>query len=132
MDGSDNSFRALEVAIHFAKKMDADLVLLYCIGVIPTIEAQSIDPLKFQLEEKKFAEKLLHKAAWRASRDDLAARTIIQYGAPGYEIIKFIKKNNIDLVVIGSRGRGAVKEVFLGSVSNYVVHKSPVPVVVVK
>ncbi|MFQ5573134.1 MAG: universal stress protein, partial [Nitrosopumilaceae archaeon] len=53
---------------------------------------------------------------------------------PGFDIVKFAhnKKNKIDLIVIGARGLGSVKEVFLGSVSNYVVHKSKIPVVLVK
>ena len=42
------------------------------------------------------------------------------------------KKNGIDLVVIGARGRSSAKELFLGSVSNYVLHKSKKPVLVVK
>ena len=42
------------------------------------------------------------------------------------------KRNGIDLVVIGARGRSSAKELFLGSVSNYVLHKSKKPVLVVK
>ena len=53
---------------------------------------------------------------------------------PGYDIFKFAhyKKNKIDLVVIGARGRGLAKELFLGSVSNYVLRKSKLPVLIVK
>ena len=40
--------------------------------------------------------------------------------------------NKIDQIVIGSRGRGSIKEMFLGSVSNYVIHSSKIPVLVVK
>jgi nucleotide-binding universal stress UspA family protein len=36
------------------------------------------------------------------------------------------------MIVIGARGRSRAKEIFLGSVSNYVVHKSKLPVLIVK
>jgi nucleotide-binding universal stress UspA family protein len=41
-------------------------------------------------------------------------------------------KNKFDIIIIGSRGLGSVKEVFLGSVSHAVVHKSKIPVLIVK
>jgi len=55
-------------------------------------------------------------------------------GFPGFDIAKFAnnKKNGIDLVVIGVRGMGSAKEIFLGSVSNYVLHKVKKPVLIVK
>ncbi|MEO2220658.1 MAG: universal stress protein, partial [Nitrosopumilus sp.] len=37
-----------------------------------------------------------------------------------------------DMIVMGSRGRSTTKEIFFGSVSNYVVHTSKIPVVIVK
>jgi nucleotide-binding universal stress UspA family protein len=55
-------------------------------------------------------------------------------GQPGLDIIRVAhnKKNKVDLIVVGSRGRGSAKEVFFGSTSNYVVHKAKTPVIVVK
>jgi nucleotide-binding universal stress UspA family protein len=54
-------------------------------------------------------------------------------GEIGYNIIKIAHgKDNFDMIVIGSRGRSSAKEMFFGSVSNYVIHTSKIPVVVVK
>lgn len=53
-------------------------------------------------------------------------------GNTGSEIVNFAKKNKFDMVIIGARGLSGAKEKFLGSVSNYVMHKSSVPVLVVK
>jgi nucleotide-binding universal stress UspA family protein len=134
LDGSDNSFRALETAILLAKKLEAKITAVYCISILPTIESQMIDPIKYQIEERKYAVEVLEKAQAQAKENGVLFSQMMDYGTPGYAIVKFKKnkKNEIDLVVIGSRGRGAIKEVFLGSVSNYVLHKSPVPVLVVK
>jgi nucleotide-binding universal stress UspA family protein len=41
-------------------------------------------------------------------------------------------RSKFDMIVIGSRGRSSTKEMFFGSVSNYVIHTSKIPVVIVK
>ena len=56
----------------------------------------------------------------------------IIYGNQAWEITEFASYKKFDLIVIGSRGMSRVKEAFLGSVANMVVHKSKVPVLVVK
>ena len=48
------------------------------------------------------------------------------------KLSKFAKKGKYDMIVIGARGMGGAKEAFLGSTSNYVMHKTKVPVLVVK
>ncbi|MFN3654056.1 MAG: universal stress protein [Candidatus Nitrosotenuis sp.] len=134
LDGSDNSFRALDAAILLAKKLDAKITVLYCVSIIPVMEAHMIDPLKCQAEERKYADDVLRKAESVARENNVQVTTLVEYGNAGIEIIRILKnkKNKIDLVVIGSRGRSAIKEMFLGSVSNYVLHKSPLPVLIVK
>lgn len=132
LDGSENSFRALDVAMFLAKKSGASVSVMYCVSVFPSIEVQTIDPIKCQIEERKFAESVLKKAESICAKNNIAPSKTIANGTPGYMIVKYIKNNKIDLTVIGSRGRSAVREVFLGSVSNYVLHKSPSPVLVVK
>ena len=58
----------------------------------------------------------------------------IVYGNPGYEIAKFanMSRNKIDMVVIGSRGRSSAKELFFGSTSQFVLHKSKPSVLIIK
>ena len=53
-------------------------------------------------------------------------------GSPGSEIVKIAQQGKFDMIVIGARGVGGAKEKFLGSTSNYVMHKTKVPVLVVK
>lgn len=134
LDGSDNSFRALDVAIFLAKKLDAKITMVYCVSIIPVMEAHMIDPLKCQAEERKYADDVLRKAESVARENDVPVDTFVEYGNAAMEIIQIVKnkKVKVDLVVIGSRGRSPIKEMFLGSVSNYVLHKSPVPVLIVK
>jgi nucleotide-binding universal stress UspA family protein len=134
LDGSDNSFRALDAAILLAKKLDAKITAVYCVSIIPIMEAHMFDPLKCQAEERKYADEILRKAESAAKENGVPVTTLVEYGNAGIEIINIAKnkKTKVDLVVIGSRGRSPIKEMFLGSVSNYVLHKSPAPVLVVK
>ncbi len=132
LDGSDNSFRALDAAIFLAKKSNSTIDMIYCVSVFPSIEVQMVDPIKCQILEHKFAESVLKKALSICKQNGLEANRTILCGTPGYTITKYIKSKKVDLVVIGSHGRSTIREVFLGSVSNYVLHKSPAPVLVIK
>ncbi|WKT58663.1 universal stress protein [Candidatus Nitrosotenuis chungbukensis] len=91
-------------------------------------------PIQFQIEEEKYARKILEKAKNLVKQNSIEFSQVINFGNAGYNIVKYVKNkaNKVDLIVIGSRGRGTIKEIFLGSTSNYVLHKSPVPVTVVK
>ena len=57
---------------------------------------------------------------------------IIPGGDAAYDIIRLSKKYKVNTIVVGARGMNPVKEMFLGSVSNYVLHKSKIPVLIVK
>ena len=53
-------------------------------------------------------------------------------GEPGEAIIKYAQDNDIDLVAIATHGRGGIKKVFFGSVAEYVMRYSSLPVLLVK
>lgn len=133
-DGSDNSQRALEMAVSLAKSTHGKIVCLYSVNIVPFAEAQLFDPIRCQLEEKKYAETVMKNAKSICDKNNVGFEKIIEYGMPANTILRFVKnKNNkIDLIVMGSRGKSLIKDIFLGSVSNYVLHKSPIPVLIVK
>jgi nucleotide-binding universal stress UspA family protein len=53
-------------------------------------------------------------------------------GTPGEFIIKTANELEVELIVMGPRGLGVIRKAFLGSVSDYVVSKSPIPVLLYK
>ncbi len=132
LDGSKNSIRGLDMAIHIARQSHGTITAL-TVKSVPGIYA--LHPMGF-LDFNKMTEvkKLLSAAKVRAAKKGIQLTTKALAGDPGYDIARFAnnKKNGIDLVVIGARGRSSAKEMFLGSVSNYVLHKSKKPVLIVK
>ncbi len=115
-----------------ARKCSATLTGIYSLYVSPHSEFRSkgIVEKSFKKEIKRFME----EAKNRSAKQGVVFRSKIMRGNVGYNIVKIAhnKKDKFDLIVMGSRGRGAVKELFLGSVSNYVVHTSNIPVLLVK
>ena len=132
LDGSKNSIRGLDKAISLARACHGTITALY-VKSVPAIYA--LHPIGFlSLKQVKEAKKFVESAKTRAAKKGILLRCKIIGGDPGYDIVRYAhnKKNKVDMIVIGSRGRSKAKEVFLGSVSNYVLHKSKLPLLVVK
>ena len=132
LDGSKNSIRGLDMAIHIARQSHGTIVAL-AVKSVPGIYA--LHPLGFlDFNSMTEVKKILNDAKLRAAKKGIQLTSKALAGDPGYDIARFANnaKNKIDLVVIGARGRGSAKELFLGSVSNYVLHKSKKPILVVK
>jgi len=130
LDGSKNSFRGLDEGIYLARQCQAIIIGLY---VIPFSKPQTNSQIsyveKFLLKK---AGNLLSKAKKRAAQNGILLEDKIEYGDEGSTITDFAYKNSFDIIVIGSRGQSGIKEAFLGSTSNYVLHKSKIPVLIVK
>jgi len=131
LDSSKRSNYVLTEAINIAKRNNASIVALY---VLPFSPLSYRDNIIAQEEMYKEAKKNLAKAKETSKKNGVALQTKILKGHPGKLISNFAnqKKNKIDLIVIGSRDLGGFKEMLLGSVSNFVVHKTEVSTMVVK
>jgi len=130
LDGSSNSFRGLDVAIHMARESHATITGLYVAGIVKPRINDPITPLEKIL--LGHAKKIMKKAKLKAAKKGILFFDRVSYGDDGKRIVEIADKQNFDLIVIGSRGMGAAKELFLGSTSNYVLHKSKKPVLIVK
>ncbi len=94
----------------------------------------ALKPAGLKQKLKKYSKKIISDAESYCKKNKIKFVGYIIKGNPGYEIIKISKKrrSKIGLIVIGSRGKGPTTEIFLGSVSNYVIHKAKIPVMIVK
>ncbi len=131
LDGSKNSVRGLEMAITLARNCGATITGIYSIHVPPNSEFRGVGSVEKSFNEQ--VKKFMEEAKVLAAKNAIVFNEKISRGEIGYNIIKLAHgKNNFDMIVIGSRGRSSTKEMFFGSVSNYVIHTSKIPVVVVK
>jgi nucleotide-binding universal stress UspA family protein len=130
LDGSKNSIRGLDEAITIARACQATITGLYLIPMYPRNVTDAIIP--YFIQPEKEARKFMKSAKVRAAQRGILFRPKIIRGSPTCEIQQMAVPKKFDLLVIGARGRGFVKEAFLGSVSNAIVHKAKIPVMVVK
>ena len=130
IDGSKNSFRGLDRAIYLARQCQATITGLYVLPIYPRNLADAFMP--YQIHFTKSAKKYMKTAKTSSAQKGVLFRSKIVYGSPIMEITDMANKKKFDLIVIGSRGHGGVKETFLGSVAHGVIHRSKVPVFVVK
>lgn len=130
LDGSKNSLRGLDNAMYLARKCSA---VITGIHVLPRPTLSVIHSIRITYEkERKEAKRIIAEAERDVAQNGIVFKHKISYGDPGEEIVRFARRKKFDLTVIGSRGLGAAKEIFLGSVSNYVMHNSNAPVLIVK
>lgn len=129
MDGSKNSFRGLDNAIYLARQCGSTITGLF---VMPN-RITAFEPITFDRKYlSKFANELMSKAKNRCAQNGIVFYGKTATGDSVAEIMNFSQRNKSDIIVIGARGLGSVKEAFLGSVSHAVVHKSKIPVLIVK
>ena len=150
-DGSDHAYKALDLAIDMAKKYSADLVIMH----VPH-RSESIDNLRRFAEIEGLAphvnEELNRLSAMdfrmpaiteSALRDaGISERLLVELGEnitsrvetgdPADRILECVDKENIDCVVMGSRGLNDIKGLFLGSVSHKVANRAPCTCIAVK
>lgn len=130
LDGSKNSIRGLNQAIYLARQCQAIITGIYVIPRAPHPAFRS--PRYPEKPRLQGAQNIMDFAKRYCAQNGIMFEQKIVFGDTGYTIVKFAKDKNFDVIIIGARGMSAIKEVFLGSVSNYVLHKTKLPVLVIK
>ena len=137
LDGSNPSFNASTYAIDFAKRYDAELIVLSIVSPIPysQFEYANIGRMKeIETIEREKSEQYIDKVKQKAIENKVTVKTevLIKYTSVVKEIVEYAENNKVDMIVIGSRGMAGFKKLLLGSVANGVVTYSHCPVLVVK
>jgi nucleotide-binding universal stress UspA family protein len=133
VDGSDNSFRALDQALFISKSTGAAITAMHIIESPPTVYVESQKLLNELLDNyRKQSAKILDKCKEIGQRQDVKVDTVIAEGDAAANINGYAEKEAFDLIVIGSRGFGKLKQALLGSVSSKVIQHAKSSVLIVK
>jgi nucleotide-binding universal stress UspA family protein len=134
-DGSELVRKAVDSAIEIAKLSEAQMYAIYVIvqggySITPYINAEWEKAMKEHLWQEGQEATAYVENVGRAS--NVEVKSIILEGSPAVEIIDFAEKNDIDLIVMGSHGKSAIKRFLIGSVAEKVVKHSKIAVLVVR
>lgn len=132
VDGSENSRRALQHAVSMANS-GALITILHVIEVPPTVYVQSqklLDQLLGKFREESAQVLDGYKAL--AQERGVSVEAVVLEGDVAESIVDYAQKGGFDMIVMGSRGLGRLKEMVLGGTSSNVLHNAKCPVVIVK
>jgi nucleotide-binding universal stress UspA family protein len=130
VDGSEYSHRAIDYAKSLAENYQANLWLIH-------VFSHTSDLLGYQDYEKLYAKRkskgqvVLDEAQKLLGNTTFKVHEKLIEGSEAEAILWVAEKNKADLIVMGTRGFGAVKGLLVGSVSRKVIHLSTCPVMVV-
>ena len=134
VDGSDISLRAVKHVIALNRKLARPArVTLLAVDTppFPGVESRVGSKAIRQLHEESL-ESMLKAARRSLSRAKLRLNERAEIGDVAATILRVAKQDGVDLIVLGSHGRGAVKGILLGSVSSKVIAQSDLPVTIVR
>jgi nucleotide-binding universal stress UspA family protein len=139
-DLSKNSAYAFYYAVDMAKKHDAEVIILHAIEPIPAStfgtatdkaehSQQEVSMEVIRSRVRKFCERVEEKNNLACLT--LVTKILVQVGYPPEEILKAADEERCDLIVLGSHGKGLLRQTFLGSVSGSVLARARKPVFIV-
>ena len=128
-DGSENSLRATEQAADIASLLEGVKVELVSVIAIDVYSDMVYDPIEAHGEAQR---EIIKEASDILTDAEVSHEVVLLHGRPADEIIRYAEESGADLLVMGSRGLGALREFALGSVSHKVLTHAKCPVLVVK
>ncbi|RBW70665.1 universal stress protein [Bacillus taeanensis] len=131
-DGSELSQKALRHAVEMTKQnKESELIVVSAVNPTGPMTHPSIyEQIAQSLTEQ--AQELIEDV--KQTLDSLSnnTSTFVIMGNPAQKIVEFADSNKVDLIVMGSRGLGGIRELFLGSVSHNVLQQAHCPVLIIK
>ena len=132
-DFSEASTAAVKYGCALADAFHASLHVLHVIEE-PFVQgwAGVPDQVSFRQTVHEQAIRQLDQVLSHTERDRFNAQLVTKFGAPFVEVVRYAREQEIDLIVMGTHGRGPIAHMLIGSVAEKVVRKAPCPVLTVR
>ncbi|CAH8358878.1 unnamed protein product [Eruca vesicaria subsp. sativa] len=142
IDDSDCSKHALRWTLVYLKESLADSEIILFTAQ-PQLDLSSVYATSYgaapielinsmQQNYKNAALNRLEEGTKICAESGVTPKKVMEFGNPKEAICDAVEKLGVDLLIVGSNGKGALERTFLGSVSNYCVNKAKCPVLVVR
>lgn len=129
-DGSENAERATRHALDLARQYGAELHAVYVIETRTGYDNAIVDPEVVRQNLREEGEDALARVESQAN-SDISVVTSIRRGSPPEELLQYLETQDIDLTVMGAKGRSAFKTILLGSTTEALLRADVVPVLIV-
>lgn len=131
-DGSEQATNAVKAGLLLADQLGASVHVLY---VVEEFEGR-IEPITGEQEElsreyHEYGEEIVGEVAKAADAMGLDCTTAVTSGVVHGQIKSYVEKNDIDMIVMGSRGLTTVEKVILGSTADKIVRTLEIPTTIV-
>ena len=133
-DGSPSSTEAVAFGVELATEHESELIFVHVVPTLDIVPATGFGGMggAFPHEPSEHDHVLLEDAAAVASEHGVVSTTAMLRGDTVDEIVAYADSHDVDLIVVGSRGHGAIAGALLGSVSRGLLGESKRPILIVK
>jgi nucleotide-binding universal stress UspA family protein len=131
LDLDAEALKVFGVAATLARESDATLYALH-VARIPTRDMDVPLPFeaepRWEKEARSYLEDLIHRSTVSGVRYELC----VVSGIADIDIVRTATRLKVDLIVMGTHGRGGLRHLILGSVAEHVIREAPCPVLILK
>lgn len=134
-DFSESARHALTYGISFAREYSAQLSLLHVVENLTVGYASDLFPVPMAEvfhEISGYAKTELGKLGTVAREKKVEVVEQVVQGKPSAEIMRFARENEVDMIVLGTHGKGMLDQALFGSTTERVVRRAPCPVLTVR
>jgi nucleotide-binding universal stress UspA family protein len=142
LDGSQFAEQIIPYALEQASAFKSKITLLRVVsmpGIValnipgsPGVPAHSSSMPEHHQRDREEAKAYLKRAAQPFHERGLQVKSVTLEGPPGSTIINYASENNIDLIAIASHGHSGLRHLLFGSVAEFVVRESGVPILMIR